>query len=151
MCHREPGVNGWPAGGLGDDQTGGGSAVAGDEPIDGNAEGTPGMVVDGVPGVIPGVTGAGTVVVPGVKLVVPGAARFVGRPVLGSIGDVVPNGCGVTNGDGVPVGDCDGTVDGADVGGCVSGVVTPVWASAGPAASATMTRARTVRDIEELL
>ena len=129
--------------------------MAGDEPIDGNAEGTPGIVVDGVPGVIPGVTGAGTVVVvpgaPGVAAVVPGVARFVGKPVVGLIGDVVPNGCGVTKGDGVPVGDCDGNVDGADVGGCVSGVVTPVWASAGTAASATMTRARIVRDIEELL
>ena len=126
--------------------------MAGDEPIDGNAEGTPGIVVDGVPGVIPGVTGAGTVVVvPGVPVVVPGVARFVGKPVVGLIGDVVPNGCGATNGDGVPVGDCDGSVDGAEAGGCVSGVVMPVWASAGAAASATMMRARIVRDIEKLL
>jgi hypothetical protein len=126
--------------------------VAGDEPIDGNAEGSPGITVDGVPGVIPGVTRAGLVAdVPGVVVVAPGDVRLVGKPVVGSIGDVVPNGCGATKGDGVPVGDCDGSVDGADAGGCVSGVVIPVWASAGTAASATTTRARIVRDIEELL
>ena len=52
--------------------------------------------------------------------------RFVGKPVVGSIGDVVPNGWGVKNGDGVPLGDCGVTVVGDDEGGNVCGVVVPV-------------------------
>lgn len=108
---REPGVSGRPAGGLGDDHTGGGSAVAGDEPVDGEADGR---------------LGDAPIEDPGDVVVVPGRARFVGSPVVGSMGDVVPNGCGVTNGDGVPVGDCDGSVLGAADGGLVCGVVVPV-------------------------
>src|SRR5439155_26002585 len=67
--------------------------------------------------------------------------RFDGRPVPGSIGEVVPNGCGVRNGDGVPLGDCGPTVEGDDDGGRVCGVVTPVWASAGAAVTARITSA----------
>jgi hypothetical protein len=47
----------------------------------------------------------------------PGCERFVGSPVVGSTGDVVPNGCVDRKGDGVPVGDCDGSVVGLDDGG----------------------------------
>src|SRR6266850_6420930 len=61
---REPGASGWPAGGLGDENTGGGSVVDGDVPNDGEADGMPGEV--------------------------PGRERLVGSPVVGSIGDVVP-------------------------------------------------------------
>jgi len=120
-------VSGWPAGGLGDDHTGGGSAVAGDEPVDGEA--------DGRLGDAPGE--------------VPGRDRFVGRPVVGSIGDVVPKGCGTPNGDGVPVGDGEGSVEGEDDGGCTCGVVVPVWASAGAAASARITSAKSARTITD--
>jgi hypothetical protein len=125
-------VSGWPDGGLGDDHTGGGSAVAGEEPSDGELDGR---------------LGDAPIDVPGDVAVVPGRDRFVGSPVIGSIGDVVPNGCGVRNGDGVPVGDCDGSVFGDEDGGRVWGVVAPVWASAGAAASATRASAKIARSI----
>ena len=97
MVQREPGASGWPDGGLGDDHTGGGSAVAGDEPMDGEADGSLGDA----PGAVPG----------------DGRERLVGSPVVGSTGDVVPKGCVDKKGDGVPVGDCDGSVVGSDDGG----------------------------------
>jgi hypothetical protein len=137
---REPGVSGTPAGGLGGDHTGGGNAVAGDEPI------VPDDEDDGKPA--DGALDDGAIDVPGV---VPGRVRLVGSPVVGSTGDVVPNGCGVTNGDGAPVGDCAGSVEGEDDGGTVCGVVLPVWASAGAAARATITSARIARDITRRL
>jgi len=47
----------------------------------------------------------------------PGRERLVGSPVVGSTGEVVPKGCVDKKGDGVPVGDCDGSVEGSDDGG----------------------------------
>src|SRR5207245_8153339 len=120
LSQREPGASGWPAGGLGEDHTGGGSVVADGAPVEGEADGD-----DDVPG----------------RVVDDDGGRFDGRPVPGSIGEVVPNGCGVRNGDGVPLGDCGPTVEGDDDGGRVCGVVTPVWASAGAAVTARITSA----------
>jgi hypothetical protein len=111
--------------------------VAGDEPI------VPDDEDDGKPA--DGALEDGEAEVPGV---VPGRARLVGSPVVGSTGEVVPNGCGVTNGDSAPVGDCEGSVEGADEGGAVCGVVPPVWASTGAAVTASITSARIARDIE---
>jgi hypothetical protein len=105
---REPGVSGWPWGGLGGDHTGGGSVVDGELPSDGDGE-AEGGVVDPSPD--PELDDGG---------------RLVGNPVEGLTGDVVPNGCGVRNGESVPLGDCGATVDGDDDGGSVCGVVVPV-------------------------
>ena len=46
---------------------------------------------------------------------------LLGSPVAGLIGDVVPNGCELRVGDGVPLGDCGATVDGDPDGGSVDG------------------------------
>ena len=106
-----PGVGACPGDGLGDDHTGGGSRVADGESIGGDVSVRAPKPDDG--------------------------GRLVGSPVDGSIGDVVPNGCGVAKDDGVPLDDCGPTVDG-DVDGGRTGVrVAPVWASAGAAASTT--------------
>jgi hypothetical protein len=97
--------------------------------VDGEADGRPGDA----PGEVPSDD--------------PGRERLVGRPVVGSTGEVVPNGCVDRKGDGVPVGDCDGSVEGEDDGGCTCGVVVPVCASAGAAASARITSTKSARDI----
>jgi hypothetical protein len=100
--------------------------VADGVPVDGEAEGE----VDDVP-----------------ERVLDDGGRFDGSPVPGSMGEVVPNGCGVRNGEGVPLGDCGPTVEGDDEGGSVCGVVVPVWASAGAVATATITSASITRSI----
>ena len=63
--------------------------------------------------------------------------RVDGSPVTGSRGAAPPNGCGVSDGDGVPPGDGDCSVGESD--GSVGCVRT--WASPGPAVSATATSA----------
>jgi len=85
----------------------GGGSVVGDGPL---SVGDPEGDVEGVPRPVPRLDDG----------------RFVGKPVVGSIDDVVPNGWGVKNGDGVPLGDCGVTVVGDDEGGSVCGVVVPV-------------------------